>query len=107
MPCVACREVVVGTLYHGTRLPTVGLQPLPGPPPPLRVTRPGSTPTDTTIFRYARKLRRLGHGPMSVCEGEGLGYRSRLCVRQAPLSDDQGRDPGRYGAQIWTGKEAG
>ena len=64
MPCVACREVVVGTLYHGTRLPTVGLQPLPGPPPPLRVTRPGSTPTDTTIFRYARKLRRLGHGPM-------------------------------------------
>ena len=36
-------------------------------------------------------------GLRSVCEGEGLGRRSRLCVRQAPLSEDldhrSGPDP--------------
>ena len=30
---------------------------------------------------------------MSVCEGEGLGCRSRLCVRQAPLSKDYQSGP--------------
>ena len=44
------------------------------------------------------------HGPsMSVCEGEGLGCRSRLCVRQAPLSEDQGQLQ-KDTARRWTGK---
>ena len=37
---------------------------------------------------------------MSVCEGEGLGCRSRVCARQAPLSEDQGREPGGYGTKM-------
>ena len=41
-----------------------------------------------------------GIGPMPVCEGEGLGCRSCLCVRQPPLSEDQSRVPGGYGTQM-------
>ena len=42
-----------------------------------------------------------GRGPMSVCEEEGLGCQSCLCVRQVPLFEiDQGRAPGGYSTQM-------
>ena len=44
---------------------------------------------------------------MSVRKGEDLGCRTRLCVRRASLSEDQGRVPGGYGTQIRTGKGVG
>ena len=42
----------------------------------------------------------LTGGTMSVCEGQDLDRRSRLYVRRAPLSEDQGRNPGGYGTQM-------
>ena len=41
-----------------------------------------------------------GRGPESVYEGEGLGCHSRLGVRQAPLSEDQGRALEGYGPHM-------